>query len=62
MSEIPFPKTKFLKVKCPNCDNEQTIFNSAKTVVKCDICDSDLALPRAGKAKILAEILEEYHK
>ena len=58
MSKIPHPVTKFLKVKCSSCNNEQIIFDSAKIVVKCDVCSEDLAQPRGGKAKILGEILE----
>jgi len=58
MSKVPYPRTKFLKVKCPSCNNEQIIFDSAKTVVKCNVCGAELAKPRGGKAKILGEILE----
>ncbi|OLS32999.1 MAG: 30S ribosomal protein S27e [Candidatus Heimdallarchaeota archaeon AB_125] len=58
MSKIPYPTTKFLKVKCTSCSNEQVIFDSAKIVVKCNVCEEDLAQPRGGKAKILGEIVE----
>ncbi|MHA1222675.1 MAG: 30S ribosomal protein S27e [Candidatus Heimdallarchaeaceae archaeon] len=58
MSKVPYPKTKFLKVKCPSCNNEQIIFDSVKTVVKCNVCEEQLAKPLGGKAKILGEIIE----
>ena len=58
MSKVPYPTTKFLKVKCTSCNNEQIVFDSAKTVVKCDVCSEDLTKPLGGKAKILGEILE----
>jgi small subunit ribosomal protein S27e len=58
MSKVPYPTTSFLKVKCPGCNNEQIVFDSAKIVVKCNVCEEDLAQPRGGKAKILGEILE----
>ena len=58
MSKVPYPKTKFLKVKCTGCNNEQIIFDSAKIVVKCNVCEEDLAHPQGGKAKILGEIIE----
>ena len=58
MSKVPYPTTKFLKVKCNSCNNEQIVFDSAKIVVKCDVCSEDLTQPRGGKAKILGEILE----
>ena len=58
MSKVPYPKTSFIKVKCSSCNNEQIIFDSVKIVVKCNVCGSDLAIPRGGKAKILGEIIE----
>ncbi len=58
MSKVPYPTTKFLKVKCTSCNNEQVIFDSAKIVVKCNVCEEDLAQPLGGKAKILGEIVE----
>ncbi len=42
--------SKFLKVKCKSCQNEQIIFSHAKTVVKCQICGEVLAEPAGGKA------------
>jgi small subunit ribosomal protein S27e len=52
------PKTRFLKVKCNDCENEQIIFGSASTVVKCMVCGRTLAEPRGGKAAIKTKILE----
>lgn len=51
-------RSKFLKVKCPDCENEQVIFDHPSTVVKCLICGRTLAEPRGGKGKIKAEVLE----
>ena len=50
---------KFIKVKCPDCGNEQVIFERAATVVKCTVCGAVLAEPRGGKAVIKGEKLEE---
>ncbi len=58
MSKVPQPTTKFLRVKCESCKNEQIVFDSAKIVVKCNVCGSDLTEPKGGKAKILGEVLE----
>ena len=55
---IPKPRSKFIRVKCPDCSSEQVIFDSAATVVKCTLCDNVLAEPRGGKAKILGEIVD----
>jgi len=55
---IKEPKSKFLKVKCTACENEQTIFGSASTRVNCIVCGQTLAEPTSGKANIKAEIIE----
>lgn len=46
------PKSRFIKVKCLDCENEQIIFGSASTEVKCLKCDKVLAKPSGGKAKL----------
>jgi small subunit ribosomal protein S27e len=53
------PRSKFLKVKCKDCGNEQIIFNKASSVVKCQACSAVLAEPRGGKAHIKGEIIQE---
>ena len=55
---IPIPSSKFIKVKCPQCGNEQIIFNKASTKVKCLVCGKILAEPTGGKAKIFGKIIE----
>ena len=52
-------RSSFYKVKCPDCENEQTIFGKASTVVKCIVCGRDLAVPTGGKAIFKAEIISE---
>lgn len=49
---------KFIKIKCLDCGEEKVIFTRASTVIKCDKCGVDVALPTGGKAKILGEIIE----
>ena len=51
------PRSKFLRVKCSQCGNEQVIFGSASTVVRCNVCETTLAEPRGGNAKIKARIV-----
>ncbi len=58
MQKIPYPTSKFLKVKCPGCNNEQTIFESAKIAVQCNVCGGELAKPRGGKSAIIGEVIE----
>jgi small subunit ribosomal protein S27e len=58
MKELRMPKSRFLKVKCKKCRNEQIVFNKAATVVKCLVCGSVLAEPTGG----LAIIKDEYEE
>jgi len=51
-------ESKFIKVRCLDCENEQVLFQKASTIVSCHICGSKLAIPKGGKAKIKGEILE----
>lgn len=58
MNLIPRPRSKFVRVKCPDCGNEQAIFDHATTVVRCNVCDGTLAEPSGGKAKLRGEIVD----
>jgi len=51
----PNPKSRFLKVTCADCGNEQVLFNKAASTVKCLVCDKVLATPTGGKTKVLGE-------
>ena len=55
---IKEPTSRFIKVRCPKCKNEQIIFGKPSTEVKCLVCGKVLAEPTGGKAKIRARILE----
>jgi len=52
------PKSKFIKIRCSKCKNEQIIFGNASTLVQCLVCNKELAYPTGGKAKIAARVLE----
>jgi small subunit ribosomal protein S27e len=52
--------TKFVKVKCKDCENEQIIFSKAATRVACNVCSAALAEPRGGLAELLGEVVAEY--
>ena len=52
------PVSKFVKVRCPKCKNEQIIFGKASSIVQCVVCSKVLAEPSGGKAKIKVRILE----
>jgi small subunit ribosomal protein S27e len=52
------PTSKFVKIRCPKCKNEQVMFGKANSIVKCLVCSKVLAEPKGGKAKVKARILE----
>lgn len=54
---LPRPRSKFLRVKCPDCGNEQVVFSQVTNVVKCNICSAVLAEPTGGKAAIKGEVV-----
>jgi len=51
-------KKRFIKVRCQACKNEQVIFESASTPVKCLICNAVIAEPKGGKADLKASLVE----
>ena len=55
---IPKTQSKFLKVVCTKCNNEQIIFNKASIDVKCLVCGEELAEVTGGKAKIKSKVLQ----
>ncbi|PIN70577.1 30S ribosomal protein S27e [Candidatus Woesearchaeota archaeon CG11_big_fil_rev_8_21_14_0_20_43_8] len=54
----PEPNSKFIKIRCPKCKNEQIVFGKASIKVNCLVCGKVLASPTGGKAQIKARILE----
>lgn len=48
----------FLKVKCLDCGNQQTVFDHAASTVQCIICGKTLVKPKGGKSEIVAQIVE----
>ncbi len=57
MVQLRENRSVFYRVKCPDCENEQVVFEKASTVVDCTVCGHILAEPTGGKAHIKAEIL-----
>jgi len=46
----------FVTVVCPDCENEQTVFEKAASEVACAVCGHTLARPTGGKAAIEGEV------
>jgi small subunit ribosomal protein S27e len=53
-------RSSFVRVKCPDCEHEQLVFDRASTVVECVVCGKTLVEPTGGKAVISAEILAQF--
>ena len=58
MVNVREPTSKFIKVRCPKCKNEQILFGKASTVVSCLVCGRVISEPTGGKSKIKSRILE----
>jgi len=52
------PTSKFLKVRCNKCKNEQIIFGNAANSIKCLVCGEMMATSTGGKTKVEARVLE----
>jgi small subunit ribosomal protein S27e len=52
------PESRFLKVACIKCKNEQIIFNKASKDVRCLVCDNILAEATGGMSIIKSKILK----
>jgi small subunit ribosomal protein S27e len=50
--------SKFLKVRCPKCKNEQIVFGNATSKVDCLVCNEELAQSAGGKAEVKGRVLE----
>ena len=50
--------SKFIKIRCSKCKNEQIVFGKASTQVKCLVCGKILVEPKGGKAIIKDRVLE----
>ena len=57
----------FIKIKCPDCANEQIAFRKAATKVTCHVCGTKvtchvcgatLIVPKGGVGEVKGEILE----
>ncbi len=50
--------SKFVKIRCPKCKNEQIMFGKASSIVNCLVCSKVLAEPTGGKSRVKARVLE----
>ncbi len=50
--------SKFIKIRCPKCKNEQIMYGKAATKIDCLVCGRKLAEPTGGKSRVKARVLE----
>jgi small subunit ribosomal protein S27e len=50
--------SKFIKVRCSKCKNEQIVFGKPATEIQCLVCAKTVAESAGGKGKVKARILE----
>ncbi len=55
-------ESKFLKIKCTKCRNEQIIFSRAAMEVKCLVCGSVFATPTGGRAELKTKTVQALDK
>ncbi len=48
----------FYQVVCPDCENQQVVFEKAASEVACAVCGHTLVRPTGGKAAIEGEVTE----
>lgn len=52
------PDSKFIKLRCSKCKNEQIVFGKSASKVECLVCGKLLADPSGGKTVVKTRILE----
>lgn len=55
---IPEPNSKFLKVSCKECEEENIVYSHASTLIMCKSCGNIIAKPTGSKAQIIGKISE----
>ncbi len=50
---------KFIKIKCPDCGNEQVTYTKISSQVACFICGNTIARPTGGTLETTSEVVED---
>jgi len=58
MVQLKEPTSRFIRVQCSECKNQQVIFGKATSKIDCLVCSKPIALPTGGKILVKARILE----
>lgn len=52
------PKSRFLKVGCPDCEAEQITFSKPSVKVNCQVCGATLVEPKGGAGVVRGNLLD----
>lgn len=52
------PKTRFIRIRCEKCKNEQNVFSNVSTKVVCLVCSEVMVEPTGGRGRIKSKVLE----
>ena len=55
---VTMPESRFLRVQCRKCKNDQVVYNKTTLAAKCLKCGEILAEPTGGDAFIKGKVLE----
>jgi small subunit ribosomal protein S27e len=55
-------KSRFMRIKCADCGNEQVVFGCTASRIKCLVCEKTLAESTGGKTAFKAEVVEVVDK
>jgi small subunit ribosomal protein S27e len=53
------PESKFVKLRCPKCKNEQITFGKVSSAINCHVCQEPLAQSTGGKTRFITQPLEQ---
>jgi len=52
-------RSRFIKVRCGDCSNEQVVFDRPASTVGCLVCGATLVKPTGGEGQVRAEVIEQ---
>jgi len=53
---LPTPSSKFLKINCKECEEENIVYSHASTPVTCKSCGNVISKPTGSRAKIFGKV------
>ena len=54
--DIPTPSSRFYKLECDECGEQQVVYSHATTQVFCNQCGSPLASSTGSKARLMGKV------